>query len=645
MPLQKLQFRPGVFRDGTALSHEGGWFECDKVRFRSGYPEKIGGWQKDSGLAAAALQPPTGSYWGVCRNLVNWLTLAASNLVGLGTNLKFYLQAQVGSNFNDITPLRETQALASNAFTTTNGSAVVVVNDNSHGAITGDFVTISGVGGDINGIPAAELNAEHRVTFLSLNTYSITVTTNATSSGTTGACTCAYQINVGAEIYYQQYGWGTGGWGGLTGLTTTPWGMSSGSGTGVTTQLRVWSSAAYGQNLIINQRDGALYMWVPDTDPTVFNRAVLLSPTSSGVYTTDADCPSVCAIVLVSERFVIGFGVNDYGSSEQNPLLIRWSAQEDYTAWTPDATNQAGSYPLSTGSMIVAAQEEKEEILVWTDAALYSMKYVGPPAVFSTDLLAANITIAGPNAMATANNVTYWLGKDKFYVYNGRVQTLYCPLMQHIFGNINLEQSFQFCAGTNEGFNEIWWFYCSASSTEIDSYVIFNHQENVWTYGTMARTAWLDSPLRDFPMSAGYDGLLIYHETGVDDASVNPPEPIEAYIQSADFDIGDGHNYGFVWRLIPDISFDGSTVNEPYATFTARPRYNPGAPYGTSGTPTVTSVQNYTNQRNYTVQEYTEIVYVRIRGRQMAFKVSSNSLGVQWQLGTPRIDVRPDGRK
>lgn len=644
MPLQKLQFRPGIFRDGTALSNEGGWFECDKVRFRSGYPEKIGGWQKDSGAAAATLQPATGSFWGVCRNLVNWLTLAGSNIVGLGTNLKFYLQSQPESNFNDITPLRSTATLASNAFTT-DGTTTVVVNDNAHGAVTGDFVTISGVAGAVNGIPAAELNAEHQLTFLTINTYSITVTTAATSSGTTGACTCEYQISVGSEIFYQQYGWGTGGWGGVSGSSTTPWGMSTGGGTGIPTQLRLWSSSAYGENLIINPRDGALYMWIPDADPTVFNRAELLSSTSSGAYQTDVDCPSVCALVLVSERFVIGFGVNDYGSSTQNPLLIRWSAQEDYTTWTPSATNQAGSYPLSTGSMIVAAQEEKEEILVWTDAALYSMKYVGPPAVFSTNLIAANTTIAGPNAMATANNVTYWMGKDKFYVYNGRVQTLYCPLMQHTFGNINLEQSFQFFAGTNEGFNEVWWFYCSASSTEIDSYLIFNHLENVWTYGTLQRTAWLDSPLREYPMAAGYDGLLLYHETGVDDASTNPPSAITAYIQSADFDIGDGHNYGFVWRIIPDLSFDGSTVNEPYVTVTTRPRYNPGANYGTADTPTVTSTQNYTGQRNYDVQQYTEIVYVRIRGRQMAFKISSNSLGVQWQLGTPRLDVRPDGRK
>jgi hypothetical protein len=283
--------------------------------------------------------------------------------------------------------------------------------------------------------------------------------------------------------------------------------------------------------------------------------------------------------------------------------------------------------------------------LVWTDSALYSMQYLGPPYVWGFQILGENTSIMGPNAAATAANITYWMGVDKFYMYSGRVETLYCPLRQYIFGDINLEQQDQFFASTNEGFNEVWFYYCSANSTTIDRYVIYNHLEKIWSYGTLARTAWLDTPLRQLPTAAGYDGLLIYHESGVDNGATNPPTAIDSYVQSADFNIGDGHNYGFVWRMIPDVTFDGSYVNNPYVTFTVRPRQNPGSNYGTADTPDVTSTQNYQSQRNYTVQQFTQIVYTRIRGRQMAFKISSSELGVHWQLGVPSIDIRPDGRR
>jgi hypothetical protein len=469
------------------------------------------------------------------------------------------------------------------------------------------------------------------------------VATPATSSGTTGAATFAYQITPGEEVDTAVAGWGAGGWGGVTpGFPSTGWGLSA-----ALTQLRLWSQSNYGQDLIINPRGGALYLWKVNASPMVYDRAVLLSSASPSPYTTDADCPSVSNMVAVSDasRFVISFGCNDYGSATQDPLLIRWSDQEDYAVWTPAATNQAGSYRLSTGSSIVAHQQTRQEILVWTDAAIYSMQYLGPPYIWGFQVLGYNISIAGPNATATAANITYWMGLDKFYMYSGRVETLYCPLRQYIFGNINLEQQYQFFASTNEGYNEIWWFYCSANSTVIDRYVIYNHLERVWSYGNLSRTAWLDTPLRDHPTATGYDGQLVYHESGVDDGTTNPPSPISAYIQSADFDIGDGHNYGFAWRMIPDITFDGSYVNNPAVTFTLRPRQNPGANYNTADTPTVTGAQNYTGQRNYTVQQFTQIVYTRIRGRQMAFKVSSDGLGVNWQLGVPSLDVRPDGRR
>jgi hypothetical protein len=646
MPLQKLLLRPGVNRESTTLANEGTWFEMDKVRFRSGYPEKVGGWTTDSGAPLTGLMPPTGSYWGVARSLWNWVTLAGYNLLGVGTNLKYYIQSSVGGTFYDITPIRDTNTVAANAFTTVNGSTTVTVNDAAHGADTGDFVTISGVAGAVNGIPASALNKEFRITVLNTATYTITVSAPATSSGTTGAATFAYQISVGPEIFTVATGWGAGGWGGVTGsLTPTGWGQSAANGFG--NQIRLWSQSNYGQDLVLNPRGGGVYLWKVNANPLIYDRAVLLSPTSPAPYTTDAGCPTVANAVTVSDssRFVIAFGCNDYGSAVQDPLLVRWSDQENYALWTPAITNQAGSFRLSTGSSIVAHQQTRQEILVWTDAAIYSMQYLGPPYVWGFQILGDNISIAGPNSKATAANITYWMGLDKFYMYSGRVETLACPLRQYIFGNINLQQQYQFFASTNEGFNEIWWFYCSAGSTVIDRYVIYNHLERIWAYGNLSRTAWLDTPLREHPTAAGYGGQIIYHEDGVDDGTTNPPSAISAFIQSADANIGDGHNYGFVWRMIPDITFDGSTVDKPSVTMTLKPRQNPGSNYSAAASPTVASTQNYSGQRNYTVQQFTEIVYVRVRGRQMAFRISSDGLGVQWQLGVPSLDLRPDGRR
>jgi hypothetical protein len=647
MPLQKLQLRPGANRESTTLANEGTWFEMDKVRFRSGYPEKLGGWTLDTGTTPSTLQPPAGSFWGTARSLWNWVTLSGSNLMGIGTNLKYYIQDSSGGNFYDVTPLRDVNAVASNAFTTVNGSTTVVINDAGHGAQEGDFVTISGVAGAVNGIPAAALNREFRITYIDSATYSIVVSSPATSSGTTGAATFSYQIAVGGEIFTVGTGWGAGGWGGDTTGVLTGWGDPAPAGIGVGIQLRLWSQDNYGEDLILNPRGGGLYLWKVNPSPSIYDRAVLLSPTSPAPYTTDSGCPTVANAVAISDasRFTIAFGCNDYGSAVLDPLLIRWSDQENYALWSPAITNQAGSYRLSTGSSIVAHQQTRQEILVWTDAAVYSMQYLGPPFVWGFQILGENISIAGPNVTATASNVVYWMGYDKFYMYSGRVETLYCPLRQYIFGDINLQQQYQFFAGTNEGFNEVWWFYCSANSDVIDRYVIYNHLEKIWSYGNLARTAWLDTPLRESPTAAGYNGQLIYHETGVNDGTTNPPSPISSYIQSADVNIGDGHNYGFAWRMIPDVTFDGSTVNNPAVTMTLRPRQNPGSNYGPAASPTVTSTQNYQGQRNYTVQQFTEIVYVRVRGRQMAFRISSNGLGVQWQLGVPSLDIRPDGRR
>jgi hypothetical protein len=672
MPLQKLQFRPGVNREGTTLSNEGGWFESEKARWRSGYPEKIGGWVRDTGTANATLKPSTGAIWGICRALWNWLNLTGYNLLAAGTNLKYYLQNTVGGSFYDITPIRTTTTAGEVTFAATNGSTTITVTDNAHGAQAGDFVTFSGAVSLGGTITAAVLNSEYQVASItSNNVYTITTTVTATASdtGNGGASVVgAYQITTGSDVFTFGTGWGAGGWSGLTtGYTSTGWGSPAPAGLGLGIQLRLWSQSNYGEDLIFNPRGGAMYYWANNASPNVYDRGQIIKAgtgitTKNGTITPDSTCPSVANFVMVSDasRFVFAFGTNDPsgattgGTTTQNPLLIRWSDQQAVGTWSPSITNQAGSITLSHGSTIVAAIQTRQEILVLTDSAIYSMQYLGAPYVWSTQLLGDNISIVSPNAMATVNNVTYWMGADKFYMYSGRVETLPCALRSYIYNDINLSQAFQFFSGTNEGFNEVWWFYCSANSNTVDKYVIYNHLERTWYYGTFdgttvrPRTAWLDSPLRPEPTAAianGTNATVVYHETGVDNNETGTPVPIESWVQSSDFDIGDGHNFGFVWRLIPDITFDGSFANQPSADFTVRPRQFPGSNYGATDSPTVASNQNYAGVRTYNVQEFTEQVYVRIRGRQMAFKVSSNDLGVQWQLGVPRIDVRPDGRR
>ena len=416
----------------------------------------------------------------------------------------------------------------------------------------------------------------------------------------------------------------------------------------------MWSQTNFGQDLLFTYRGGALYHWGPGTGPSPdysnANRATTV---------TGGDCPTVLNIVLESDatRITIAFGCNDYGATTLDPMLIRWSAQESYTSWTPAATNQAGSYRLSRGSKIISVLQTRQEILVWTDAAVYSMQYLGPPYVYGFTLLADNISIINQNAVATANGVTYWMGQDKFYVYSGRVETLPCALRAYVFDNINQTQATQVFAGTSEGYSEIWWFYCSITGPDgtgtvtnpnstVDRYVIFNYLDRVWYYGTLGRTAWNDSPLRLYPQAATYVNKIVNHESGNDDGITG--NAINAYIQSSDFDIGDGHNYGFVWQIVPDITFDGSTTaspDKPSVKFIIRPRQNPGSNYGSADTPTVASTVSYAKQSTYNVQQFTEIVYTRVRGRQMAFRVESNTLGTQWQLGTPRMNVRPDGRR
>ena len=730
MPLQKLQFRPGVNREGTTLTNEGGWFAGDKIRFRSGQVEKLGGWTLDTGTVQA-----TGTnYIGIARSLKNWIGLNGYNYLGIGTNQKIYVQQGLSGYLYDVTPIRSVSSAGAATFGATAGLSTITVTQTGHGAQTGDYVTFTGAVSLGGNVTAAVLNLAggYAITYISSSQYSITVSVVATSgdSGNGGASTVAtYQITSGNATYTSNVGWGAGGWGGVSvGSTSTGWGVAAPASQGIGSQLRLWSQANYGQNLVFNPRGGPIYYWVVDTNPNIYDVAQVLSKTNTNTqngtqyWYADAFCPTLCNFVMVSDasRFVIGFGTDTYGNGVQNPMLISWSDQQNLLTWTPAVTNQAGNYTLSHGSQIVTAVQGRQEIVVFTDTALYSMQYVGTPYVWGFNILADNISIIGPNAAVSVNNVTYWMGKDKFFMYSGQVQTLPCTLREYVFQDINQTQGYQIFAGINEGFNEIWWFYCSSASNVIDKYVIYNHLEQTWYYGNLTRSAWADTPLRGFPTSAGYAPVttttqavsltdttiniaskgkfptagvveigteriiytgststtltgcsrgaygttatvhsagetvtdigvvqsgIIYHENGVNDGTANPPVPIYSYIQSSDFDIGDGHNFGFVWRIIPDISFNGSTTTAPAVTFTVLPRQNPGSGYGTSDLPLVTSTQSYVGQSTYDVQQFTQYAYCRIRGRQMSLIVSSNTTGVQWQLGNPRIDVKSDGRR
>jgi hypothetical protein len=635
MPLKSILFRPGVNRENTRYASEvlgavsasaqvvGGWYESEKVRFRSGTPEKIGGWQRIS----------SNTFLGVCRSLWNWVTLGALNLIGVGTNLKFYIER--GGAYYDITPIRDTVVLT-NPFTAINGSPIITVADTAHGCVTGDFVTYSGATGLGGNITAAVLNTEHQVTVVSANVYTISVGVNANATDVSGSpgggtVTAAYQINVGPEFQVPLVGWGAGSWG------SGPWGVGGSS----LSSLRLWSQINFGEDLIFAPRDGQIYYW--DATAGVNTRGVLLSSLAGA-----SNVPTVQKFVFVSDtsRFVFAFGCNEIGSAVQNPMLIRWSDQESAADWTPAATGQAGSIQLSDGSELVTCLQTRQEIVVWTDSALYSLQYVGVPAVWRTEILASNISIYGPNAKAVASGVIYWMGIDKFYKYDGRTQTLRCDLRQYIFSDINQSQDKQVFAGTNEGFNEVWWFYCSANSNVVDKYVVYNYAEDIWYYGTMQRSAWLDSGLRDYPLAATYTHNLVNHEQGVDDNETGNALPIVASIGSSEFDIDDGHNFGFIWRVLPDLTFRGSTGDlTPQCTMTLIPMRNSGAGFTTPASTNNTSSAQIQRIATAPIEEFTGQVYIRVRGRQLIFKVDSNRLGTTWQLGVPRIDIKSDGRR
>jgi len=625
MPLKKILLKPGVNRENTRYTNEGGWYDCDKIRFRQGTPEKVGGW----------VQYNTNRFLGICRSLLKWVTLSNQTLLGVGTNIKYYLE--LGTIFYDITPIRRTSGVGDVTFAATNGSTTLTVTDVGNGAGVGDFVTFSGAAGLGGVITDTILNAEYEVvSLIDDDNYTVTLSTtaNASDTGNGGSSVVgAYQLTIGAAIEQPLTGWAAGPYGFGT------WGNGTAS---IIEAIRIWNHQNFGEDLIYGPRGGGIYYW--DASNGVGTRGVAL---------TGADVPTLQNNLIVSDvsRFVLCFGVNILGESAIDPMLIRWSDQEDPTNWTPAITNQAGDLRLSIGSSIITASQTRQEILVWTDAALYSLQYLGPPFVWGAQTLGENISIISPNAKATANNVTYWMGTDKFYKYDGRVQTLRCDLRQFIFQNsdpnLTLErsQAEQVFASTVEAFNEVWWFYCSIGEDYPNRYVVYNYVEDAWYYGTMSRTAWLDSGLNAVPIAATPNSYLTSQETGVDDGETGTLQPIEAYVTSSEFDIDDGHNFGFIWRLLPDLTFRGSTSDSPVVNFSLLPLQNSGSGYNSPSSVGGTNNAPVSRIATIPIEQFTGQINTRVRGRQIAMKIESTALGTTWQLGAPRIDIRPDGRR
>lgn len=615
--LQRLQFKPGVNRDQTNYAGEGGFYECDKIRFRSGFPQKLGGWLR-YGLFTLI---------GTCRQMYNYISTNSDNIMGLGTDAKLYLE--VGENLIDITPIRATftSPATDNCFDTTNGSTTVNVNIAGHGASDGDYVTFSGVVGPVNGIPASELNAEFSiVSVVDLDNFTITVSTAATSTGNGGgtAITAAFQINIGQSEGFYGYGWGAGTWG------RNGWG--EGALTPVVSEQTDWWMDNFDNDMIANIRNGPIYIW--EYNGSFNTRAVLLSSLSGA---SSVPVRAMQTLVSQNDKHLLAFGCVPYGSSSANdfdPLLIRWANQDDPVNWTPTTTNSAGFLRVSRGSRIIRALPTRQEILVFTDSHLYSFQFLGTTDVFGLQEYADNISIMSPRACISANNVTYWMGTDKFYYYSGRVETLPCTLRNHVFQNFNYDQSDQVVCGTNESWNEVWWFYPTSNSQTNNAYIIYNYLEKIWYYGSIERTAWLDSPLRQYPQAVG--GNYVYnHEQGVNDDAT----AMTSFITTNDFDIGDGENLLLIKRIIPDIDFTGSTAANPSVMLTMRPRNFPGSNYNSTNEPSVT------RSATVPVEQYTDQVFIRARARQMGFKIQSTALGVQWHLGAPRLDGRNDGKR
>ena len=633
MPLSKLQFKPGINREVTSYTNEGGWFDVDMVRFSKGYPEKIGGWQKRG----------TDNFLGTCRALHPWVTLDRDQFIGVGTNEKYYIDR--GGAFNDITPLRSTTAAGDVTFAkSATGSPTIVVTDTAHGAVVGDFVTFSGAASLGANITADVLNQEYQIDLIvNNNSYNISAKVagslinetptlvNAASgdSGNGGGSTVGkYQINIGLDTVVRASGWGAGTWGRGT------WGSASTDAI-ITNTLRLWSHDNFGEDLLINARDGGIYYWSATLG--LGNRAVDITSLS-----TTGAIPSVAKQVMVSDRdrHIIAFGCDPESTpGVQDPLTIRFSSQESLTDWSATATNTAGELRLGSGSEIVAAVETRQQILVMTDTTLYAMQFLGPPFTFGVTAISENITIAGPNAAIAVDDTVLWMGRSEFYIYSGTVQRLPCMVRDYVFSDINEDQLEKINVALNTEHSEVWWFYPSTGSSEVDKYVIYNYTEQVWYYGVLGRTAWVDRGIFDFPIAANNDGHLYEHEFGFDDGTTNPSTAIAAFIQSSPIDIGDGEQFMFVNKMIPDVDFKNSTALLPEANITLDMKNAPDGTYVSAQTDAFVKTQAAA------VESRTEQLYFRLRGRQMRFKIASDDLQVTWRLGSPRINIRPDGRR
>ena len=640
MPLQKLQFKPGINKEITNYSNEQGWNAGDKIRFKKGFPEQIGGWTRVSDTQVL----------GTPRTLINWIALDGDNLVGVGTNIKYYVLE--GQTYTDRTPIRSSTTFSGGAadpFTTALGSTTVTVSHTGHGADDGSYVTFIN-SSDVNGVPAAELNKEHRLTYVDANSYTITVDTAATSAGSGGGSTIVgeYQINPGQPVFSYTSGWSSGTW------SAGSWGQTGFSD--LAEQLRLWIHDNYGEDVITNLYQGDIYYldkdgqetyktntpYTSSSEITYRMRSIFDIATAAGASNT-AYIPTKVTYSMISQqaRHVICFGANNQnGTGSFDPLLVRWSSSEDYQDWRPLSTNSAGDFRLEQGSQIISAIKTRQEILIFTNTAVYAMQYVGLPYVFSFTLLASHISLMSPNSVAVANNIVFWMGRDKFYVFDGQVRALPSTLRSYVYDNINVEQEFQVISGTNEEYNEVWWFYPTGTNTQINNYVVFNYLENIWYYGTLSRSAWLDSGLRQYPIAFDYNRRALNHEVGVDDASGTSSQAIGSFIESADFDIGDGDQFSFVWRMIPDLTITGSEVVNPDVTLTLTPRDYTGGSY-TSETGKSVQASALSPQELYTNQ-----IDIRVRGRQLKLRIDGSDLvGTKWQLGTPRIDIKPDGRR
>ncbi len=704
MPLTKLQFRPGINRETTSYSNEGGWFDMDKVRFRFGFPEKIGGWE-----------PSSSTYFlGTCRALHPWVALNGERYLGVGTHLKYYINE--GGGYNDITPIRATTAAGDVTFSASANTlsagisaiddnipltsasgfpdsgiikigteiisyanissntlvgcvrgirsttaaahsssaavtcSTIIVTDTAHGALENDFVTFSGSAtlGDV--VTAAILNQEYQVVYVkNANSYYINVRSVApissitasggiddtlvfastSDSGNGGSSVVGiYQINTGLDTTITGTGWGAGTW------SRGTWGSAASlSASGQT--LRIWSHDNFGEDLLINVRDGDIFYW--DKSNGVSTRAVELA-SLAGASTT----PTVAKKVLVSDRdrHIIAFGCDSQTNpGVQDPLLIRFSDQESLTDWAATATNTAGDLRLGSGSEIITAIETRQQVLVYTDVSLHAMQFLGPPFTFGINTVSENITIAGPLAAIAVEDNVFWMGAEEFYVYGGAVQRLPCTVRDYVFSDINTDQLEKVTASTNTAFSEVWWFYPSASSSENDRYVVYNYQQQIWYYGTLARTVWLDRGVEDLPVAAGTDHVLYFHEQGFDDGSTNPASGISAYIESSQMDLGEGDQFAFLRRMIPDLTFRDSTNQTPQATMTLKARNYPGGNYLQSNAKIVEKTASVP------VEQFTEQVNVRLRGRSFAFKIETSDAGTTWRLGSPRVDVQPDGMR